>query len=349
MERTSKETRLRPSARRQLSRWQRERSRQRAAIVTGAFIVLLVLALPVYGYVTTFIAPPRQWVVRVNEKTFTLGYLVKLLRMSQQGPQSQALGTLPFQLIDLLAQNELIKQGAPRYNITVAQDELDKEIRERILGTPGEGSQTPPEQLEREFQERYRQYLNLIRLSAGEHRQVVLYDVYREKLREVLGQGVPTVLPQVHLYSIEVENQARAEEVRRQYERGTPFAKLVGQFSADPEAVRKDGEVGWVPRGVFLDLDETIFSLEPGKLSQVIARSDPAGGRQETYIFYLVQEKSEAREVDPGNREILKTRALEKWVQQERERNRVETSFDSDKYAWVIKQLRISQPAQPQP
>ena len=61
------------------------------------------------------------------------------------------------------------------------------------------------------------------------------------------------------------------------------------EFSTDETIKQTGGDVGWVPRGIFTELDETAFSLEIGNVSYV---STGAG-------FYVlkVTEKEEDREI----------------------------------------------------
>ena len=340
----------RPSQRRIRSRWQREQRKTRVALLGGLAAILLILAIPVYGYYDTFIAPPREWIIKVNDKTYTQGDLVQLLRTYQRSAISGEdfnLGTLPFQLINTLTENELIRQGAPREGITVTNAEIDAEVRLRFLGDTTD-STTPADQLDRDFQEQYREYLNLIKRSDQEYRELVEYDLYREALREHLGQRVERVQPQVHLYSIEIPlvntPLQLAEEIRTEYMRGTPFEELVmrADLAQPAEAVRRGGEVDWVPRGVFTEVDTLIFDdLEVGKLSDPIPSFDARQGTT-TYTIYLVQEKTEAREIQEEHLEILKTRALQDWIDEERESNDVDSRFSSARYEWVITQLQRS-------
>jgi len=330
----------RPSLRRLRSRREQERRRQRIALILGTVAVALILAIPLIGYIVNFVLPPRRVVVRVNDTAFTLGHLVKILRMLQAANQAFGAsfnpGLAPFSIAQALVDNELIRQAAPRYNITVTDQEVEQEIRRRIAGEPDPQDATPPEERERAFQEAYRQYLGLIRLSDKEYRQLVRYDLYREKLTEVLAQEIPSVAPQVHLRLIAVPDRETAQEVRRRFERGVPVEDLARELSTDPSA-QEGGDIGWFPKGVLPpEVDETVFAMEPGHLSEPLLR--PNG----TYALYYLEEKAPARPIEEAHREVLKAQALERWLEEERSRQEVEMRLDSDTYAWIVKQLRLS-------
>ncbi|MBI4337841.1 MAG: peptidylprolyl isomerase [Chloroflexi bacterium] len=341
----SKPITLGPSRRRQLSRWQKEQRRARTALVLGVIAVVAILVIPAYGYYTNFIVPPRQWVVKVNGVTYTLGYVTKILRSFVRGPAGTTnqidLGTEPIRVVIVLAENELIRQAAPRYNIAVTDQDVDQELQRRILGPRPEGDTTPPEELERAFREQYRQYLIVSGLSAQEQKQLVRSDLYRQRMRDVLGQDVPAVLPQVHLYQLTVDSRDKAQEAQKRFSGGTPFKDLVSLLSIDDTEKRKDGEVGWIPRDISPETDDLVFGLAPGALSDPQEQISQGGGAS-TFNLYLVTEKADARDVSTENREALKTAALQKWLDEERPKNDVQTRFNSDMYAWIVKQIGLT-------
>ena len=328
-------------------------------LLFGIFGLILIAAIPIYGYYDTFVSPHRSWIVRVNDETFTMGYLLKLLRMQQAGSeatgQSMNLGSKPFDLVNLLAENELISQAAPRYKIEVTAQQIDTEIRRRIIGAaPME--ETSPDQVEREFQERYRFYLNRVQLSETEHRRIVRYELLNEELLEHLGQEIPIEMPQVRLYSIPVIDQGEksaeeiADEIRTAFARGVSFPELVKQY-APPDIVRKEGEVGWMPRGVSPASDPLLFDeLTPCEnpeewrgcqISEPVTDFNPTNS-EFSLTIYVVREKSNLREVEDRFRTMLKTRSLDGWLAEEKRVNDVQINFDSDRYAWVIEQLNQS-------
>ena len=102
--------------RRRGSNMERDQQRQRIVIILGIVLALLVISIPVYGWVTTFIMPPRVTIVRVNDTSYDMGYLLKMMRMVQRQSESEGqrvnLGTLQFQFVNDLATDELVLQGS---------------------------------------------------------------------------------------------------------------------------------------------------------------------------------------------------------------------------------------------
>ncbi len=336
----------RGAATRPRNRRRPSKKRERAALLLGAVAVLVIVTIPAVGYVMNFVMPPRETVVQVNDTRYTLGDIVKLLRVFQREAEATGgtmnLGMLPFQVVNTLAENELMRQGAARENLTVTPQEVDDEVRLRILGPLDPEAETTQEELDLEFKERYRTYLSVIQLSEDEHRDIVLLDLYRGALQRTLGDRLPQQLPHAHLYKISVETEEEADEVRTEFARGAVLADLVEKYDGDAEAIRKEGEVGWTPIGLNPQLDPLIFEiLAVGELSEPLPELNP-NTNELALVMYLVAAREDERDLAETDRGTLERLALAEWLAVERELSGVENRFDSSQYEWVIKQLQLS-------
>ena len=261
--------------------------------------------------------------------------LLKSVRVLQRGVEATGialdLGTQPFQTLNALVENELIRQMAPQLGIAVGTQEVDSEIRARLLG---DIEAEDPAALETEFQERLRQYLNLVQLSEKEYRDRVMLDLLREQAREVVGRDVPPIQPQIHLFQITLENEERLEQVQTLSEEGTPFEELLQEYEVNEASKENGGEVAWLPRGLLGEQGDTLFDLEVGELSE------PGLNEDGTFVLFIVKEKAEAREVQEEHLTQLKQSALEDWINETRQEQDVDTTFGSEQYDWLVKQLR---------
>jgi hypothetical protein len=341
----------RPLGRRR-SRQQQEQRRIRILLAVGIVGLVLILVIPAVGYYISFVGPPREVVVKVNDTKYTLGDLVKILRSYQYSAGSSGLdlSRVPFDVVNLLMENEIIRQFSPQLSITVTDEEITADIRKTILADKKEGDTTPQEQLDREFSERYRNLLNGTKLSETDHRALVQASLLRDKVRERLSQEVASVAPQYHLYALTVQNEALAKEVKLEFERGVEFKDLVSKYSTDSEVVRKEGEIGWIPEGIYSELDTLAKSLETGKISEprneVVAGAPGQAGKVQ-YTIYFIKKREPARNLDDDQKKLFKEQALQKWVAEQRAKSVVETKFGSEEYTWVVQQLRKSTPVQP--
>ena len=96
-----------------------------------------------------------------------------------------------------------------------------------------------------------------------------------------------------------------------------------------------------MPKGAFPSLDDTLSTAEKDKVQQ------PVVTELGTYIV-KVTGGPQAGEVSPKMLEALKDQALSKWLGERwdeyKNKDRIYINFDSQWYAWVAKQVRLSSP-----
>ena len=331
----------------------RDPRRRRLAYLLIGVLLIVVAGISIAAYSIKFVFPNRELIVRVNDVAYTRGDLVKLLAAKQA--QIELLGATfksgreIFEALQQLIETEMIATVAPEHGITVSEEEVDQEIRRLFTPSAG-GADVAPGQLEREFSERYGAFLNEIQLSRSEFREEIRKQLLRERFKQYIGESVPEVAPQIRVHRIVLNPQDELDLIRQIYDDirdsstdpeqiREAFKYIVRNYSKDdPEIVRKGGDLGWAPKGVFKEYDDLIFSLEVGELSLQVPNFD----NPEQIYFFLVSEKDEARQIDPENLDRLKTKALQDWLNDERANHEVYAQLDSDIYAWMLDQLRLT-------
>ena len=325
-----------PTRRRQATRRLQERRRQRRVLLFAAAVVLLVLAIPAVGYYVTFVLPPKQVIVNVNDVERTMGEMVDRARARvasqvEAGVQPQ-IANVPFEVLTSLVDEELLAQGAPEIGVTVTRDDVDEEIRSTFYPRTAPGEEQDADALEREFQQRYSDFLTISQLSDETYRQIARSNILRTQIREIVGQTVPSLEESVYVHWIRVSDEAVASEVIDRLEAGEEFDALAREYNQDTTWADHNGEVGWVPRGAFFELEEALFSIEHGLVSA------PLRSRAGVHVL-KVTDGPEIVEVNGNMKEVLKTRALENWLDEQRESNNVMVDFDSVDYDWVISKI----------
>ena len=331
----------------------RSPKRQRVTWAIIGFAVLLVAGILVAGYIIQFVLPPREVIIRVGEASYTRGDLVKNLRVQQRGAEFFGLefkaSTEVFSSLQGIIEDEIMAQSASKFGISVSEDDVIGQI-ERLFKPAPDQSGEDEAALEREFRERYNSYLSAVSLSEPEHREITRRSILRAKFREFIGEQVPGVARQIHYYRIVMDVGDEMDIMQTKAKDGlqgatTPeelaavFKEVVREFSRDDaETVRLGGDMGWLPQGTDEKYTEQLFALKMGELSQPVPDAD----NPRRTFFFMVSEEVEARELDPEDRESLKTRALQDWVNQQRKEHEVFAAFDSDIYAWLLKQLRLT-------
>lgn len=336
------------------------RRRQRLAIGIISALLLVVVGIIVAGYVIIFVMPPQQLVIRVNDASYTRGDMVKLLRLRQATVEGmgQTFNTSDdiFKALQLIVENEIISQSAFKFGISVTSEEVDDRVRSTMAPDEDASLGKSDAQVEREFREIYRQYLNTTQVDESEHRSLVRKSLLREKVRQYVGDQVPTVGEQVYVHRIVMDGQDEVDimitkltdsvgdDRSPQHIRGVAKA-IAREFSRDQQTQDTGGEIGWLPMGVDQDYERAFFDLEIGELSEPVPNID---NPKELY-FFMVSDRNPALEISEWNRDTLKSGALQVWLNEERARNDVHAVFNSDIYSWLIDQLRITSIVTPTP
>ena len=331
-----------------------ERRRRRLALIIIGALIVTIIGIVVAGYVIIFVLPPQQVIVRVGDVSYTRGDMVKLLRLRQKTlelTQAQGLRNSDdiFQALQLIVENEIISQAAPGHGISVSEEEVDNRVRTTMAPSQAESLGKSDAQIEREFSERYRQFLNTTQVSREEHRGLVRRAILREKFRQYVGDRVPAYGEQVYVHRIGMSQQDEVDIMLTKLSdtigddkspQNIQFAvSLVSkEFSSDQMTVQSGGDLGWVPLGIHEDYERVFWDLEIGEMSDPIPNVD----NPDIIYFFMVSDRDGNREIDRRSRDQLKTRALQMWVNEERQNHDVYASFNSDIYAWFVEQLRLT-------
>ena len=328
-------------------------SRSRPYVIFGIIIVIILLLIPAYSYFQIYVFPPRELALRVEDKEYSRGDVVDFIRYNQR--ISEDLG-VPFQvgnsLFDAmltLQENELSYQLAPKYGISVSKEEVDERFSTTLGFVAFNASDDPNIATEDKvnLDEAKRQFINKIGVNEDDFRDFIKKSMFRERLREVVGQSVPKLQVQVHIYEIILlnpDNQIQ-QKIDRELIAGDPIEDIVMRYSENPNKRRDLGEIGWFPYGTNPELDALLFGLDKDGNRLLPIRQTTSSRYDEEkkwHSYIVVNEVSEAREVDKENMELLVDRAMTLFLNEERKNFDLKMVLDSDIFEWVNKQVKMS-------
>jgi parvulin-like peptidyl-prolyl isomerase len=196
------------------------------------------------------------------------------------------------QVLDLLVEQELIRQMAAAQGIVVTETEVDAVIQE-MRDESGE--------------EYFNGWLVGNMYTQDEFREVIYLDLIAKQLVQPVIDSVPQVVEHVHARHILLNSQAEAEEMLSRLLAGEDFSALAAEFSNDVTTRDIGGDLGWFPRGGLLvpEVEESAFSMTEGQISPVVASA---------WGYHIVQTLGfETREVEYEMHQRLLERALDDW------------------------------------
>jgi len=255
---------------RQLSRWQQQKKRQRIILGVGIFTIVAVLAIIGVGWYLGQYQPLHQTAIRVNDTEFNMTYYIEMLKVDSWNQPASYLPYLADDVVKQIERNELMRQGALKLGISVSDDEIKEELKSYNL---------PNEDIQRD----------LI------HTKLVIDKL----LNEHFEQQVPLSAEQVHLMAMLLESEEQVTEVRAKLENGESFTELAEELSLDYFSKTNQGDFGWHPEVILNELlgasiVEDVFSAEVGVLSQPIY--DEEIGKEVGYWLVRVLDRNEEEE-----------------------------------------------------
>ncbi len=339
------------------SRRRMESRRQRIAIIVGAALILVIVGVVLAGVYQQFILPPRVMAGDVRGVRFTMGDLVERIRVLQginryQGGQVD-FSRIPFQLLTDLLHAEILRQAAPGLGINVTDAQIDQAIRDQFRPEPEPGQEVTDAQLDAEFDNVYKNFLTQVNLTDDAYRRIMEERLHQSTLFGIMLGSLPEEAPQVELQAIalSLNSSASPEAVRERLVLGQDFGSVSREISGN------DGYIGWVPEGAFPEFDRYLFgeteiaedgtetrkpaTLEPGEISTPIYDD-------ETIFIIQTIGGPETREVGSQMLFQMASARVEKWKDDQLARGSeegwVKINFDSNRYAWVTDQVRLTAP-----
>jgi len=342
----------RPLSRRELVAQKQAQSRRNRPFIIGGFVIFIaILALPIYGYVNTFVLPSRQVAVQVNDAYYTRGDVVDFVRFHQRlaleaGNEFNITDEL-LTVLETISENEIAYQKAPLLGITVSEEEIQGALRETI-GFPGLTTSMAAESgVKSDIAEAFRQLLNRIQLSEETYTDIIKKGLFREKARRELQRDVPLLQPQVHLYALEfkLDTDPDVERARRRLATGDSIAQVAVDLSQELTVARTQGDLGWVPEFVMTDLDveNLIWGVgengEKNLLLNTLSKSQ-WDGQSAVYRYYYIDEITDARELDQEDLDTITDRSLAVWLEDQRVLiEEYKLRFNSDIFEWIGTQV----------
>ena len=329
------------------------RLHQRLSWALAAVLILVVVGVLAAGYYQKFYHPPRVWAGQVRGVQFTMGDLVQRIRVEQGLTGTVDLSKAPFDYLKILLNSEVLRQESPRLGIRVTEEGINQALRNPVLRfypTVPAGQETDPGQLEREFDNRYENFLTRTSLSDEDYRELLEEQLQEIQLFFVLGQAIEETMEQVEVEWIRlgVEGQISARDVmnRLQLEDFASVAQSVGVSAGFADA---SGYVGWVPRQAFPELGPLLFGdQKTGQQALPVGEiGGPVFARDGTYIVRKLS-GPEDRLLSGNIRSKVNFELVDEWQAQQLQRGReegwVKMKFNSKLYAWVADQVAISAP-----
>jgi foldase protein PrsA len=153
-------------------------------------------------------------------------------------------------VLDRLIQNEVLKEVAIKYNLTVTDKEIEDEFS-KLASQPVQGAQDISDEI-----------MDLYGWTVPQFKEKVLRPfLLQQKLAEALMKDE----------AMNKEAADKAKEVLGKIRAGGDFVALAAEYSADPSNAESGGDLGWFGKGVMVpEFEAAAFALKAGEVSDIV-------------------------------------------------------------------------------
>jgi parvulin-like peptidyl-prolyl isomerase len=242
-----------------------------------------------------------------------------------------------------LIESELILHEFETAGYKLSESIVDQQVRDRIREEYGsrvkaiQSLQAKNTTLEN-FRKRVREDFIISQMTYKNVFSPIIISPHKIEVYYKENQDRFKLKDRVHLRMITIPNKAGrdakatrevADDAHTKLQNGTPFKDVALQASEDSYRAQ-GGDWDWVERGALGEnLEQVIFSLKPGQLSDVVQRDDGC------YLMFVdqyqpahVRPLSEVRdEIEETLRRRERGRLREEWVKRLREKSLVQLFF----------------------
>lgn len=325
--------------------------RGRPFIFGGIGILAVLMAVLGVAFWNEFVAPPRALAIRVGDVEYSRGDVVDLIRFNQRLSEEIGvpfqLGSSVFEALQVIQEAELAFQLSPQFGVSVSPEEVDERVG-FILGFAVQAGDPASDEFQTNVEEAKRQFLNRVGLPESVWREFLKKVLFQERLREVVGNSIPRIQPQVHVYQILLarNDSQTVALIERELISGAHIEDVVLEFSDSFDAPRTRGDLGWMPQGITARrIDNLLFGTDadgnrllPLKSPSTPQLDDSSG----QWSVLVVDEFQDAREVEPEALDLLKDSAMTIFLNEQRRSIALYIDLDSDITNWINKQVSLS-------
>ncbi|HPL53423.1 MAG TPA: peptidylprolyl isomerase [Bacillota bacterium] len=228
--------------------------------ITTMLVTALIVGAACFGIGRITAVPADHIVAKVENESITKDELYNNLK-----------GRYGSEALDQLIGDKIIELESKKENITVSEEETQKELESVIVQFGGK--------------EQFDALMESYGYSMEEFTEGIVKNLTLKKLLEprititeadmkeyfVQNKGSFEVQEQVKASHILVDSEPKAREVMGKLNAGGDFAALAKEYSIDIGTSEKGGELGFFPRDTMVkEFEDVAFSLQPGAISEPV-------------------------------------------------------------------------------
>ena len=272
-------------------RFEKERRVSRLILALTAAVVMCIVAIVSVGFYLTNVAPPKEVVAEFSESQITANDVKKQMKIqSAQAVLNNNLEGLNFNPGDILTamvQTAITQFYSFELGLKDDYNQVEQQILIRLIPQFEERKQEEEfTKLQEEFEKTLIDFVELLGIDEEYYRNVLAGQILLGDAFEYFRKQVPQENEEVFVSWIKTSTKNNVEDVRQRLLAGDDFHDIAKTYNEDIKYAAENGEVGWIPRGAFPELEGALFQQELNNVEEITVK-DVYTGRDVTYFTLI--------------------------------------------------------------
>ena len=310
---------------------QTERAQQRLLVLAAAAIVLLLIGVLSVGWYQSSFVPPRRVIAEVSGQPVHLRDLVAYSRLDAfASGQFQPDATLNSYMRDII-----LRLHAGTLGVTVTPAAVGEALARQFEPFPDDPATDPSTVLGPDGDAIFAEFVEQFEVSKSDYRARIEGQLFQEAVFDHFLEEQPDSVEQVFVHWIVARNSVDAQTAFDRVDAGEPFGVVAADLNIERAFAAENGEVGWVPRGAFVEFEGMLFDED-------LELNEPIGPLVTTIgsvVLQVTDGPSEQPLVDQM-RALVAQAAFQDWTS-EQAAELVDIDFTDDDRLWLFDQLGL--------
>jgi hypothetical protein len=313
-------------------------NKTRRLIITLSSILVAIALIAGAAYYLIVLAPMQHVLLTVGNDNVDTGYFLQRVVANPSGSsitstiqlviseiiikqQASAEGIAPVTSQDIdsylrtKAETSLAASAATdNTNTTTTTDQTTPTDTTTTDAATAAATTTPTTISDSDYNNWLKQQLANTGLSLKDYRQVVVYDIQRERLTAILSATIPSSLKQYHVWAMYFNSNAAAVTAKAKVTSLSDFNTVANTNAGQTNG----GDLDWMPLAVLpLQLETVAANLALNTCSDPITYqtgSSIDGSLTTTYWLLWLSDESDSMAVTPGQLTQLQNNSLDNWL-----------------------------------
>lgn len=319
-------------------------NKTRRLIITLSSILVAIALIAGAAYYLIVLAPMQHVLLTVGNDNVDTGYFLQRVVANPSGSsitstiqlviseiiikqQASAEGIAPVTSQDIdsylrtKAETSLAASAATdNTNTTTTTDQTTPTDTTTTDAATAAATTTPTTISDSDYNNWLKQQLANTGLSLKDYRQVVVYDIQRERLTAILSATIPSSLKQYHVWAMYFNSNAAAVTAKAKVTSLSDFNTVANTNAGQTNG----GDLDWMPLAVLpLQLETVAANLALNTCSDPITYqtgSSIDGSLTTTYWLLWLSDESDSMAVTPGQLTQLQNNSLDNWLNSQAQR-----------------------------